>query len=127
MKAILTLKTKQAQRVTTATNKTAHVYFDFYAWHRSAAGYIAEFMYYFLEVTGEGEQQVSTKVQIKDLAVSRNVDFATANALASQISSQQTGYVEKETEFLTGGSLAIINADQHWNLTAADWEVVSND
>ena len=127
MQPILTLKTKQPQRVTTATNRTENVYFDFLAWHRTPAGYIAEFLYYFLETTGIGEEQTTTKVQVKDLAVRREVDFATANAIASQISSQQTGYVEKETDFLTGGSLAIINGDKHWNLTAADWEVVQND
>ena len=119
MEPILKLKTKQPQRVTTATNKTAIVYFDLIGWYRTPTGYIAEFLYYFLEAT--------VKTPVKDLLTNRNVDFATANALASQISSQQTGYVEKETEFLTGGSLAIINVDQHWGLTAADWEVVNND
>ena len=70
------------------------------------------------------QDAVVEKVYLKDLANIIDLDNATTNALASQITPTATTYVEKEREFLIAGSFAIINSDGLFSLTKDDWELV---
>tara|TARA_R110000868_G_scaffold20369_1_gene86281 strand:+ start:1131 stop:1607 length:477 start_codon:yes stop_codon:yes gene_type:complete len=69
------------------------------------------------------QDAVIEKVYLKDLANIRDLDNATADALASQITPTATAYVAKEDEFLIAGSFAIIAQDGLFGLAATDWEL----
>lgn len=115
--SIFRLKSKTAKLVDPASDITANVLFDFMAWHKSESGYIAEFQYSY-EVDGVGKP-------ITYLANIRNVDNATVNAIASQITPSTAVYVARENEFLVAGALAIIDLDKPFGLGKADWEIVT--
>ena len=70
------------------------------------------------------QDAVVEKVYLKDLANIRDLDNATVNAMASQITSTSTSYTGREEEFLVAGSLAIIDSDGLFGITKDDWELV---
>ena len=115
---IFRLKSKAAKLVDPASNVTANVLFDFIAWHKSATGYIAEFQYGY-----EVEEKYTQITYLKNI---RNVDNATVNAIASQITPSTAVYVARENEFLMAGALAIIDADKPFGLGKGDWTLVND-
>lgn len=118
--SIFRLKSKTAKLVDPASDVTANVLFDFIAWHKSENGYIAEFQYSY----DTEEDDKITNHPIKYLANIRNVDNATVNAIASQITPSTAVYVERENEFLVAGALAIIDIDKPFGLGKGDWTLV---
>lgn len=129
--AILTLKTKQEVLIKPETNFSDTVYLDMITWTRFDTGYEACVQYYWLETIGDRQDEdgndlpdLIVRHDIRSLGNATLVDFATANALATAINPDGDDYVSNETEYLIGGTFAVVGQQGYWGLTSADWELV---
>jgi len=117
------LKSKIKKIVDPAADFSAYPEFRFNVWHMTNSGYIAEFEYFYMD---EDDQ----KRPINYLSNRREVSFEQADAIAATITRDPNlSYSDEEKRFLTFGSLALISADKPFNLSAGDWEIIteSND
>ena len=119
---IFTLKTKSEVLVLPETNTSSSVYLDLITWTRMQEGYEACIQYYWIETVVIDEEDTFVCHKIKSIGNISSVDFATANALAENIQPTGDNYVDKETSYLIGGTLAIIGEQGLWGLTSSDWE-----